>query len=131
MRSSALRLDGMPQALRPAVVVIDSFTENRRLAMVVEPRSGKADSLSALRILLRLWIPGLRPSTCGAASLIIWLARYSNPMCRSASRNWRPRSFNVEILRELCGQVLPAWCKNIVRFFAVFSGWQGSGGLRQ
>lgn len=41
MRSSALRLDGLPQALRPAVTVIDSFTENRRLAMVVEAKVGK------------------------------------------------------------------------------------------
>jgi len=41
MRSSALRLDKMPQALRPAVTVIDSFTENRRLAMVVEGRVGR------------------------------------------------------------------------------------------
>lgn len=41
MRSSAMRLDGLPQALRPAVTVIDSFTENRRLAMVVEAKVGK------------------------------------------------------------------------------------------
>jgi hypothetical protein len=31
----------MPQALRPAVTVIDSFTENRRLAMVVEGKVGQ------------------------------------------------------------------------------------------
>ena len=40
MRSSALRLDGLPPALRPAVMVIDGFTGNRRLAMLVEARVG-------------------------------------------------------------------------------------------
>ena len=40
MRSTLICLDGLPSALRPAVTVIDSFTENRRLAMIFEARVG-------------------------------------------------------------------------------------------
>jgi ribose transport system substrate-binding protein len=40
MRSCALRLDGFPAALRPIVQVVDSFVENRRLALVVEAKVG-------------------------------------------------------------------------------------------
>jgi hypothetical protein len=41
MRSTLVCLDGLPAALRPAVTVIDSFTENRRLAMIFEARVGR------------------------------------------------------------------------------------------
>ena len=40
MRSSAMRLDGLPQALRPCVTVVDSYTDNRRLALVFEAKFG-------------------------------------------------------------------------------------------
>lgn len=40
MRSPVMRLDGLPQALRPCVAVIDSYTENRRLALVFEAKVG-------------------------------------------------------------------------------------------
>lgn len=41
MRSTLICLDGLPAALRPAVTVIDSFTENRRLALLFEARVGR------------------------------------------------------------------------------------------
>lgn len=41
MNSSAMRLDGLPHALRPCVVVIDCYTENRRLALVFEAKFGQ------------------------------------------------------------------------------------------
>ncbi len=40
MRSSAMRLGGLPQALRPCVAVVDAYTENRRLALVFEAKVG-------------------------------------------------------------------------------------------
>lgn len=40
MRSSVLCLDAFAAALRPIVQVVDSFTENRRLAMVLEAKVG-------------------------------------------------------------------------------------------
>ena len=40
MCSSAMRLDGLPQAIRPCVTVVDSYTENRRLALVFEAKFG-------------------------------------------------------------------------------------------
>ena len=35
-----MRLDGLPQAMRPCVAVVDSYTENRRLALVFEAKFG-------------------------------------------------------------------------------------------
>jgi len=40
MRSSAMSIDGLPQALRPCVAVVDNYMENRRLAYVFEARVG-------------------------------------------------------------------------------------------
>ncbi|MBN8215620.1 MAG: hypothetical protein J0L75_03220 [Spirochaetes bacterium] len=40
MKGCAMRVDGLPPALRPIVHVVDSFTENRRLAMIFEARVG-------------------------------------------------------------------------------------------
>jgi hypothetical protein len=40
MRSIAMRIDGLPQALRPCVTVIDDYLGNRRLALVFEAKVG-------------------------------------------------------------------------------------------
>lgn len=40
MRSSAMRIDGLPQALRPCVAVVDNYMDNRRLAYVFEALFG-------------------------------------------------------------------------------------------
>lgn len=40
MRGGAIRIDGLPPAIRPIVRVIDSFTENRNLAMIFEAKVG-------------------------------------------------------------------------------------------
>jgi len=40
MRSPAMRLDGLPQAIRPCVAVVDAYADNRRLALVFEAKFG-------------------------------------------------------------------------------------------
>jgi hypothetical protein len=45
MKSSAMRIDSLPRAIRPVVWVLDSFIGNKRLAMIFEAKVGKGKLL--------------------------------------------------------------------------------------